>query len=706
MLRIAQARIADNACHSWWAWLTSVILLAGFACDPSLARGAVTASHISSPSGPAYAFNDTPPGSFTDLAIHGTYAGSSLERLAINCYAADGSHQTVAEDVEGVSGTFSAAVSSATLLGGPPCVLRAVSEQDFGSYPPGSETPFQGPTIAPSELYLSTLSGTPFDYDLVSTTLLDSYEFASVGACGLGSSHLFLPTTLAESEASFECDAALYSEESIEGLEASESEIHIDGVNAFGPYAAEHLLGPRPGVPALEVTDTFDPATGLTRIHETDPLVKCAPDPASFPPTASSCSSFVSTGVSLLRTWETADSGQLVNLTDSWTSTDGEGHSVVALYDDRLHSGVPAAAGLLFPGSSSFSDYPVGATVTLPPGPGSIYYTQDTSIPAAGDGRHPYVAISYDSAPNGPVSVTYDDMGGSNVTDFVMPYRRTIPPGGAFTMRMGFDQAFALGDAQTRAAEAVAAYSPWVSIASPTNRAVLASSTLSVSGEAGGDGALPAVTVDGAPVTVSSDGTWSTTLTLAPGSNTIAATATGEAGLASTRTVTIVYRPPTPPAEPQPVSSETALAEVSLSSNPFEGQSPQEPVTLPAGGFTSVVTARASIIGRVRASRRRVTYTVACEGPHGATCDIASLIQAIGASPHAVTVGSGAVLVSARHHAKIAIRLEAATLRLLENEPSPQMELTVTMLVGTERRTVLARRIALPERTRRAQRVQ
>ncbi|HEY5194028.1 MAG TPA: hypothetical protein VIJ39_09195 [Solirubrobacteraceae bacterium] len=430
------------------AALAGTLALIALASWAPTAWASVTASSITSPAGPLYTLNDTTlsnsPAAFT---VQGTFSGSSSAHLAINCYYADGSHETVAEDVEGVEGSFSVPVSSSSLEGGAPCVLRAVPAEDYGSYPPGSEGPYQGLTLASSELYVSTFAGIPFDYDLTSVTPGGGHAFSSAGACGLGSSGLYLSSTLSEVASPLDCDGALYAEEPLEAKQGTQSEIRIDGINAYGPYAAEHLFGQEPGVPGLSVSTEFDASSGQVAVHETDPIVVCSPDPTTFPPTAQSCSSFLSAGVSLKRTWQTEDSGATVSLEDSWTSSDDATHSLVALYDNHLQSAGAQAAGFMFPGSSSFSDFADEAKTTLPEGPGTIYYTGDNGGSTDDGEDHPYAAIGYDTPPDGAVTFTRSDMSaGGEGSSFVMPYERTIPAGGAFTLHLSFAQAPSLSE--------------------------------------------------------------------------------------------------------------------------------------------------------------------------------------------------------------------------------------------------------------------
>ena len=779
------------------------LTLLTLACNVSVAEATLSASRITSPAAPTFAFNDTTLSNAPEtLLVEGTFVGGPSERLDVNCYSPDGSHLTLAEGITGTGGSFSTTISSSTLLGGVPCVMRAVSPEDFNSYPPGSESPYQGPAMAASELFDSTLSGSTFDYSLLSATLGARHEFQSVGSCGLTSSQLYLPSTLTASQGSFHCAAALYGEESIEGQEPSRSEIKVDGLDAYVPYAAQHLFGAEPGIPAIGVADAFDPATGLITIQETDPLLTCAPNPAVFPPTASSCSSFQSAGVSLQRTWKTEDSGRTVSLKDTWHSTDGASHSLDLLYDEHFQSAGPSAAGFSFPGSSSFSDHPVGATITLPSGPGSIAYEEDSGTGSSGDGEHPFAAITYSSPPDGPVTFTHSDTTGAS-PDIVMPYERTVPAGGEATLRMGFEEAYSLPDLQAAADEAVAAYSPSLTISSPITGALLTGSSATISGAVSGQGATPALTVDGSPVPVSPDGTFSSSVTLQPGPNTLIVTATGEDGLTRTEEVLVTDLPASvPPAEEAPAEeppfketpseeapakeeapekssppneeppakespSEEAPAkepptekssppnEPPTEETPAKEPTPEEEETLggsgtsqeggeksapvlktpvaelpgtnpsilsspfptapptqtggPPAGLPPRAVYGASIVGAVKASRRVVTYTVACIGPAGTSCKIASSLQRQGtgkdgrrrgnASKHRgaseeIATRSITELVPAGQRAKVTIT------RAASETAGTSSSLVVTLLVGQQHRTILHRRIKGQSSTR------
>ena len=101
-----------------------------------------------------------------------------------------------------------------------------------------------------------------------------------------------------------------------------------EGVDGYVPYAAikeieqklEGEAGKKvelPGKPALTVTKEFNEATHQITIHEEDPVVKCSPG-TEYPPEfkTGGCTSFVSTGVTLVRTWQTSNEDHVAWLTD------------------------------------------------------------------------------------------------------------------------------------------------------------------------------------------------------------------------------------------------------------------------------------------------------------------------------------------------------------------------------------------------------
>ncbi len=87
---------------------------------------------------------------------------------------------------------------------------------------------------------------------------------------------------------------------------------------------------------------------------------------------------------------------------------------------------------------------------------------------------------------------------------------------------------------------------PNLTIISPTDSETVNKSTIIVSGEATDKGSgVSNVTVNGNTVIVGKDGSFSTTVSLTEGDNTITITATDKAGNKATKTITVTYKPQT-----------------------------------------------------------------------------------------------------------------------------------------------------------------
>jgi hypothetical protein len=457
--------------------LSLLVLLGG---PPAAASAEVEASRITAPADPAYTlFDRAPLPHQPDLTVSGTTVGSGS--ISLRCYYGKGANEylRVAEKVTPTGNSFSLSVETGSLYGGPsyegPCVLRAVPYEDPKAQPPGSPEeeaadPFQGPHIANSRFEVFAEEGIAEDYELESNSLSSQFEIESVGDCGLFRSNLFAPSSLAKSTRLFECDAALYEEDEPPFGKATRSELQVDGTDAYGPATAAYLerrLGVNiPAAPQISVTQAFDATTGLDTIHEVDPIVRCTPG-VSFPPTATSCTSFVSTGVQLERVWQTSAEGRAASMTDSWSSTDGQAHTLDALYHQELVDAGKSGGSYELPGSAAFAAATRGELAPLPSGPGAIYYKVDAETPAGGDGEHPQGAIVYDPAPSGPLSV-FEGGGEGSYEGFEMPYQGTIPATGSYTLRMAFIQAYALAEVQPLVAATILSYPPTPVAGSPS----------------------------------------------------------------------------------------------------------------------------------------------------------------------------------------------------------------------------------------------
>ena len=100
-------------------------------------------------------------------------------------------------------------------------------------------------------------------------------------------------------------------------------------------------------------------------------------------------------------------------MTDTWSSTDGQAHSLDLLYDDYvgLHSSNQQGVqpGYEFPGQSAFSAYQAGATLPGPgAGPGSILVRSNLNA-AAGDTSQAIGTITFSSPPTGFTFASNDE---------------------------------------------------------------------------------------------------------------------------------------------------------------------------------------------------------------------------------------------------------------------------------------------------------
>src|SRR6202041_3333278 len=147
-----------------------------------------------------------------------------------------------------------------------------------------------------------------------------------------------------------------------------------------------------------------------------------------------SCKEFVSAGVQLERTWRTSGGNRVASMTDDWSSTDGAGPTLSALYEQWFAASAEAGGAFELPGTGAFAPSTKGELVATAAGAGAIYYEEDAEAPAGGDGEHPLGAIVYDRSPSEPLNFHEGTSAGKKIgTEFNMPYRATIPASGTYT---------------------------------------------------------------------------------------------------------------------------------------------------------------------------------------------------------------------------------------------------------------------------------
>ena len=530
------------------------------AIAPVLARAAVTSSDItswtSSESGTPQ--NSTYLMSYdnhsTTLTVNGDATPGS-GTVDVVCYFGSGAtfgDKVLAGNVPvSDDGAFST-TALMRLIAGHACRLRAI--------PTGGESvddvpAFAGPQIAVSEAGLPSgvVDGNanyPFDFYVYAESLTASAAWDSAGSCGPYAAPY--DSSFGQGNFAIDCAGSLLGANMPSG--ATRSDVQIDGQNAYDAVTAVGLsigIGDLTKFPSLSASVVQDPADGDVTSDEIESWGRCA-TPVSYPPTSQNCPVFASTGVQLQRDITTSDGGLVVELTDTWSSTDGQAHSLDLLYDDYvgLHSSNQQGVqpGYEFPGQSSFSTYKAGDTLPGPgAAPGSILVRSDINA-ADGDTSQSVGAITFSSPPTGFTFISNDEFQEHQVLQ--------VPAGGSVSLTYVYSTAHAVAQVQPLALAAQDVVdAPQVAITSLASGTTVSTPTLNLSGVAAAGSGIASLSVAGQPVPVAPDGRWEAQVALNPGSNTITALATDGAGATVESHVTVDYTPPPspPPAPPSVV---------------------------------------------------------------------------------------------------------------------------------------------------------
>jgi hypothetical protein len=401
---------------------------------PPAAHATITASQITTPTNPSFFVADEDASSQT-FAISGTTTGgSSGDLVDVNCYFGT-THVTVKKNVPlGSNGSFSisgANLNNPLLL---TCRLLAVP----AGTNPSDLTPFSGPVIGVGERQTDRVGFGPNEskavgYYVDAQQQTGAFDYLSLGACGVDDGYLY-DSALGNTTITFYCAGALFESDST----ATRSELRIDGADAYDPANAATLNPNAAGLPSLTEKYTLDKAAGNVVIDETDPIVKCTN--STYPPTASSCATFVSTGVTDHRTITQDHDGHMSWITDVFTSTDGKAHSLDLLWDDSQHfwgpSGDSSQLEYEFPGQSSFSTHATGDTVSPPSKAGTILIRMHGA--ADGDTSTGQGAIVYDR----PVTAAKFTAVFNFASEMTLHQAGKVPAGGSTRFRFAYAQDF------------------------------------------------------------------------------------------------------------------------------------------------------------------------------------------------------------------------------------------------------------------------
>ena len=424
--------------------LAGALVVGGLAAAPA-APAAITASQITTPSNPSFFVADE-DAKLQTFTISGTTTGGNASNLVdVRCYFGGTSMKVKGNVPLNSNGSFSVAAADLSKVLDLTCQLRAVPADTK----PADVTPFSGPVIGVGDRQSSKVSGganngKTYDYSVDAQQQTAAFDYASLGSCGLHNGFLY-DSAYANTTVTFACNAGLVSADS--PVRPTRSELQIDGANTYAPTQAFFIDSGAAGFPALTATYTVDKSTGDVVIHETDPLVTCAD--AAYPPTKTSCATFVSAGVVDDRTVTQDHDGHISWITDTFKSTDAKPHSVDLLWDSNQQFFGPAGDSSQieyeFPGEKSFSTHTTGQTVSLPSAAGTILLRMHGSADGSmGTGQG---AIVYDRPATAAkfTAVTAVD------SRFTLHQSGKVPAGGSTRFRFAYVQDYRAALVTTRA---------------------------------------------------------------------------------------------------------------------------------------------------------------------------------------------------------------------------------------------------------------
>ena len=363
---------------------------------------------------------------------------------------------------------------------------------------------YTGPRVGFSEFSTSTISsgansGTAYDYYFDDATAAASSQSASIDDCGPYAYLVDGTTAMNPSPYLINCGGSFYnSPNALDTSAVGRSEIQIDGLNAYGSDSADNLFtnsDKLAGFPALTASlDSFDSSTGNAQTTESEPLVKCTPEPENlYAPTSSDCTAFASTGVAIKRITSYSNSGRVATVTDTFSSTDSQAHSLDLEYEMDLQN---STSGWQLPGQPRLRRRERRHWCRPSTAPGTVYGIYD--VGSAPSLSNPVGALTFSTPYN---SVNFYNTLWTGENSALFDYQRMVPAGGSTSIIWSYATGTSLAEVQSYAADALAALRPAVAITSPANGVTVTSSPVTVTGTAGGGSGVKSVTVNGVTAT-------------------------------------------------------------------------------------------------------------------------------------------------------------------------------------------------------------
>jgi hypothetical protein len=511
----------------------------------------ITQTAITSPSDPAYFYDASdgasdptstaPPSSQNTAGFTVTGTTNSTDTaddtVDIDCYDDNGSQadsnpvSTLVTVPVNADGSFSAFVpyydvEDDSYQESGACRLRAVPA---GTTPTDGLSSYAGPRVLLSSLSPEYSFG---DGSLLVAYSLESPELGAINSfndpnqCGLNLS-LASSTYFSESNpVTFSCTDA-YGDQS--------GTLTVDGQNVFGPNQNDYADSI-----ALSVSATENTSNGDLTITEVEPL-----DFESCLGADYDCT-YTSSGVVDDRMIQETNEGRVVLVTDTFKSIDGESHQVVDDIGSSVglgHDYSDSKNGDMlfeFPGQDGYQAYSSSDSVDVGSAPGTIYaYNDQDPDGSTSEGR---AAITFYTTPSGDVSFP-GDSGEAAASDPVIPYTLNLSPGGSSSISLAYATEFSQSSfAGDLASELNMPIPPSISISSPSGNSTTHSSSVTVTGVVAAPAGVQSVIVNGVTASVSG-GSFTATVPLTAGSNTVAATVTSDNGQIAATSETLIYDP-------------------------------------------------------------------------------------------------------------------------------------------------------------------
>jgi hypothetical protein len=525
-------------------------LCAGLAAGAALvgaapAMAAVTHTAITTPGDPYHAVANQ--ANATELrVVSGTSDGTTGDLVDLRCYAngTDWSPNPGQDIPVNADGSFSGQINLFSISdNGSACILRAVPDNTY----PGNTSAFSGPRMLitywqgpeSSSPYNVHNGGTvtPYFYGEFEGLKGNSY-LLTVNANGLYRFAPTNPTTLYNNGYwqhyyPVEDGAALYQG----NQDGKASSVRIDGTNAYTvgalPYMDYDGAGPEgytypAGVASPQASISQD-GNGNVTVTESEPLYFC--QDTSYPPNSTKCPTVTSAGVRLDRTLASSDSGQTFTVTDNLVSTDGAQHTVGANYYNRADNYYNYIE-FRMPGEANASVRNWGDMFRWQSAPATMFWfdTGDESTSGAG-------ALTELQKPD---STTW-----GNSRRFYQNYdSTTVPAGGSASLAHIYQVAFLKSEIEAAAGAKTDPFgAPQVAVTSPSDGTLTKAESVVVTGTASDNVGVKSLKVNGTPTLMNQDGTWSATVPLTEGTNTITAVAADGAGQSTQASVRVIRGP-------------------------------------------------------------------------------------------------------------------------------------------------------------------